>query len=62
MLLAEIVASELALWTLAEADAKSDNALSKDVHTFSSRLKEVSNDYLAVAHRCLVPEMSGDSS
>ena len=59
MLLAEIVATELALWTLAEADEKAGGALSRDAHTYSSRLKEVSNDYLVVAHRCLVPEVMG---
>lgn len=59
MLLAEIVASELALWTLQEADAKTEGALSRDAHTFTSRLKEIGNDYLAVAHRCLVPELMG---
>jgi hypothetical protein len=62
MLLAEIVASELAIWTLQEADAKAEGALSRDAHTFSSRLKEIGNDYLAVAHRCLVPEMTGNGS
>lgn len=62
MLLAEIVASELALWTLQEADVKVEGALSRDAHYFSSRLKEICNDYLAVAHKCLVPEMSGNGS
>lgn len=59
MLLAEIVASELALWTLAEADQKAEGALSRDAHTFTARLKETANDFLAVAHRCLVPELAG---
>jgi hypothetical protein len=59
MLLAEIVATELALWTLAEADQKAEGALSRDAHTFTSRLKETANDFLAVAHGCLVPELSG---
>ena len=62
MLLAEIVASELALWTLQEADAKTEGALSRDAHTFTSRLKEIGNDYLTVAHRCLVPELMGGAS
>jgi hypothetical protein len=62
MLLAEIIASELALWTLAEADAKADGALSRDAHTYTSRLKEITNDFVAVAHRCLVPELVGSGS
>jgi len=59
LLLAEIVATELALWTLAEADEKAAGALSRDAHTFTARLKETANDFLAVAHACLVPELSG---
>lgn len=59
LLLAEVVASELALWTLTEADPRTDGALSRDAHTFASRLKEIANDYLLVAHRCLVPELAG---
>ena len=62
LLLAEIVASELALLTLSEADAKTDNALSRDVHTYTARFKETSNDYLAVAHECLVPERNGGAA
>jgi hypothetical protein len=62
MLLAEIIASELALWTLAEADAKAEGALSRDAHTYSSRLKEITNDFISVAHRCLVPELMGTRS
>lgn len=59
LLLAEIVANELALWTLTEADQKADGALSRDAHTFGSRLKETANDFLTVAHRAMVPELAG---
>ena len=58
MLLAEIVASELALWTLTEADQKAEGALSRDAHTFGTNLKATANDFLAVAHACLVPELN----
>jgi hypothetical protein len=59
IMLAEVVASELAMLTLTEADAKSNGGLSRDAQTYRSRLKEVSTEYLVVAHRSLVPELSG---
>jgi len=58
ILLAEVVANELAIWTLAEADGKAVGALSRDAHTYSTRLKEIASEYLPVAHRSLVPEMT----
>jgi hypothetical protein len=57
IMLAEVVANELATRTLLETDRKIGGALSRDAHTFSTRLKEIAAQYLPVAHRSLVPEM-----
>ena len=62
IMLAEVVANELAMWTLTEADGKAAGGLSRDAHTYSSRLKEIATEYLTVAHRSLVPEMTGTLS
>jgi hypothetical protein len=62
IMLAEVVANELAMWTLAEADVKAAGGLSRDAQTYRSRLKEISTEYLTVAHRSLVPEMAGSQS
>jgi hypothetical protein len=59
IMLAEVVASELAMLALAEADVKSNGGLSRDAQTYRSRLKEISTEFLVVAHRSLVPELSG---
>jgi hypothetical protein len=56
MMLAEVVAHELAMWTLAQADLKAAGGLSRDAQTYRSRLNEIANEYLTVAHRSLVPE------
>jgi hypothetical protein len=62
IVMAEVVANELAMWTLAEADVKADGGLSRDAQTYRSRLKEIENEYLVTAHRSLVPEMVGPGS
>ncbi|MGA2514449.1 MAG: hypothetical protein ABSG37_12655 [Candidatus Limnocylindrales bacterium] len=62
ILMAEIVANELAMWTLAEADVKAAGGLSRDAQTYRSRLNEISTEYLTVAHRSLVPETAGPQS
>lgn len=56
IMLAEVVAHELAMWTLAQADLKAAGGLSRDAETYRSRLNEIANEYLTVAHRSLVPE------
>ncbi len=57
MMLAEVVATELATRTLLEGDKKAGGAFSRDAYTFSARLKEIASQYLPIAHRSLVPEM-----
>ena len=59
IMLAEVVANELAMWTLTEADLKAAGGLSRDAQTYRARLKEISTELLSVAHRSLVPEMAG---
>lgn len=62
IMMAEVIANELALWTLAEADVKAAGGLSRDAQTYRSRLKETATEYLITAHRSLVPEMAGPQS
>lgn len=57
IMLAEVVANELATYTLLETDRETKGALLRDARTFSTRLKEIAAEYLPVAHHSLVPEM-----
>lgn len=61
MLIAEILASEIALFALGEADKQARGELSRDAETYSFKFRELTSTFLTVAHRVLVPEMSGKS-
>lgn len=56
IMLAEVVANELANRTLQEADRRTGGSLARDAFTYSARLKEIATAYLTVAHATLVPE------
>jgi hypothetical protein len=62
IVMAEVVANEVAMWTLADADTKSGGGVSRDAETYRSRLKEIATEFLVIAHRSLVPEMAGPLS
>ena len=59
LLIAEVLATEVALLALTTADRASGGALTRDVHTYTTRLNEQLTVYLPIAHRILVPEMAG---
>ena len=59
MLIAEIIASELALLTLTEADRLAGGGIPRDAHTYTARLKELTSTFLPLAHSVLVPEVVG---
>ena len=61
MLIAEILASEIALFCLAEADKQARGELSRDAETYSFKFRELTTTFLSVAHQVLVPEISGKS-
>jgi hypothetical protein len=58
ILIAEILASELALLTLTEADRIAGGGTTRDAHTYTARLKELASSYLPTAHSALVPEIA----
>ena len=59
LLIAEVLATEVALLALATADRAGGGALTRDVHAYTSRLNEQLTAYLPIAHRILVPEFAG---
>jgi len=59
LLIAEVLATEVALLALATADRAGGGTLTRDVHAYTSRLNEQLTAYLPIAHRILVPEFAG---